>query len=76
MRHEPCTACFFARFGVRTNRYIAHTCDGLPMPQRPSPPYIPTREELDKYLARLKELMEGPRPVDNVSPESGKRSTE
>jgi hypothetical protein len=76
MRKQHCKACSFNRFGVRTRISIPHTCGGPGTPRRPSPPYIPTQEELDKYLARLKELMEGPRPVDNVSPESGKRSTE
>jgi len=44
---------------VKTRIAIAHTCgiDG-DMPPRIKHEYIPTREELDKYLKKLKELME------------------
>ena len=47
------------KFGVKTRINIPHTCgtDGRHIvPIRHN--YIPTREELEKYLARLKELME------------------
>lgn len=49
------------RHGVKTRIPIEHTCDLSPdqWPKPPEHPYVPTREELDKYLARLKELMEG-----------------
>lgn len=48
------------RYGVKTRLPIEHTCGLDPDKWRvpPKHPYIPTREELDKYLARLKELME------------------
>lgn len=45
--------------GAKIHQRFEHTCDGTNIS---SPPlrkqYEPTREELDKYLARLKELME------------------
>lgn len=59
MRRNFCRACAFARDGVKTRIAIPHTCGGQPVAQKPAPPYVPKREELDKYLARLKELMEG-----------------
>ena len=58
MRRNFCQACSFARYGVKTRIPIEHTCDGSNIPKSPKHPYVPTREELDKYLARLKELME------------------
>jgi len=58
MRRNFCQACSFARYGVKTRIPIEHTCDGTNIPVSPKHPYVPTREELDKYLARLKELME------------------
>lgn len=60
MRRNFCQACSFARDGVKTRIAIPHTC-GEPDRLRPAPvkhPYIPKREELNKYLARLKELMD------------------
>lgn len=60
MRRNYCQACTFARFGVKTRRAIPHTCSaGYTFPPVKHQ-YIPTREELDKYLAQLKELMETP----------------
>ncbi len=59
MRRNFCQACSFLRYGVKTRIAIEHTC-GLSPEQWPIPPekpYIPTREELDGHLARLKELM-------------------
>ncbi len=58
MRKEFCQACSFARSGVKTRRSIDHTCSegrytGPPPPKKQ---YVPTREELDKYIARLKEF--------------------
>jgi hypothetical protein len=60
MRRNFCQACSFARYGVKTRLPIEHTCglDSGQWPVPPKHPYIPPREELDKYLARLKELME------------------
>lgn len=58
MRHNICKACSFARYGIKTRIEIEHTCDGTNIPEPPDHPYEPTREELDKYLAKLKELME------------------
>lgn len=58
MRRNFCQACSFARYGVKTRIPIEHTCDGSNIPESPEHPYVPTREDLDKYLARLKELME------------------
>jgi hypothetical protein len=43
---------------IKTRIPIEHTCDGTNIPEPPKKPYIPTREDLDKYLVRLKELME------------------
>jgi len=57
-RRNFCQACSFIRQGVKTRIPIEHTCDGRNIPESPKHPYVPTREELDKYLARLKELME------------------
>ena len=60
MRRNFCQACSFLRDGVKTRKAIEHTC-GLDPKQWPKPSkyqYIPKREELDKYLERLKELME------------------
>jgi hypothetical protein len=61
-----CQACFFARTGVKTRIAIPHTCgnDNPPIP-KVKHDYIPTREELDKYLARLKELMEADKNKDS-----------
>lgn len=58
MRKQYCKACSFAAHGVKTRINIPHTCgkDG-PVP-KVDRQYIPTREELNKYLARLKELYE------------------
>jgi len=61
MRRNFCQACSFIRHGVKTRVPIEHTCDGSNIPESPDVPYVPTREELDRYLARLKELMEGNR---------------
>jgi len=60
MRKNFCQACSFARDGVKTRKAIPHTC-GKPLVfiEPVKHPYIPKREELDKYLQRLKELMEG-----------------
>ena len=63
-RRHFCQACSFARSGVKTRKAIPHTCaeDGFRISRftisKVKHQYIPTREELDKYLARLKELME------------------
>ena len=58
MRRNFCQACSFISNGVKTRKPIEHTCDGSNIPKPPPmQQYIPTREELDKYLARLKELM-------------------
>lgn len=32
--------------------------DGVRLKEKPKYEYVPTREEMDKYLTRLKELME------------------
>lgn len=56
MRRNFCQACSFARHGVKTRIAIEHTCDGANIPKGPEQPYIPAREDLDRYLARLKEL--------------------
>lgn len=58
-RRDICKACSFIRYGIKTRIEIEHTCDGSNIPEAPKHEYVPTREELDKYLARLKELMEG-----------------
>jgi hypothetical protein len=58
MRRNFCQACSFARYGVKTRIAIRHTCNGKNIPRSPDHKYVPTKEELDKYLARLKELME------------------
>jgi hypothetical protein len=58
MRRNFCQACSFARYGVKTRIAIEHTCGGKNIPKPPDHKYVPTREELDKYLSRLKELME------------------
>lgn len=55
-RREFCKACSFARYGIKSR--IEHTCDGTNIPESPKHEYIPTREELNNYLAKLKELME------------------
>ena len=49
---------------MKTRIEIEHTCDGTNIPEPPDKPYVPTREDLDKYLAKLKELMEGENSVD------------
>jgi hypothetical protein len=61
MRKNYCKACSFAKHGVKTRIAIPHTCgiEGVRLKEPPKYQYVPTREELDKYLARLKELMEG-----------------
>jgi len=67
MRKNYCQSCSFARAGVKTRKYIPHTCGLDGMPIRAKRQYIPTREELDKYIARLKELMqedENPQTID------------
>jgi|SRR5687767_11994911 len=59
MRRNFCQACSFARDGVKTRIAIPHTCGWSgPVARKATPPYIPKREELGKYIARLKELME------------------
>ena len=58
MRRNFCQACSFARDGVKTRIAIPHTCAGAGRPEPVKHQYIPKREELEKYLARLKELME------------------
>jgi hypothetical protein len=67
MRRNFCQACSFARDGVKTRISIPHTCGTNPIIKAEKPAYTPKREELDKYLARLKELMEG----DELSGNSG-----
>jgi hypothetical protein len=57
MSRNFCQACSFARFGVKTRIAIPHTCGGNPVFPKVKHQYIPTREELDKYLKRLEELM-------------------
>ena len=57
-RKQFCQACSFARYGVKTRIAIEHTCDGRNIPVSPKHQYIPTREELDKHLAKLRELMQ------------------
>lgn len=54
-----CQACSFLRYGVKTRIEIPHTCggDGSDI-IRPKHEYVPTREDMEKYLAKLKELME------------------
>lgn len=83
MRRNYCQACSFARDGVKARIAIPHTC-GDPDRPRPAPvkhQYVPKREELDKYLARLKELMEGRKSVpssnsDNAELQAKKLSNE
>jgi hypothetical protein len=58
MRRNFCQACSFALHGVKTRIAILHTCGCNPVIESPKHQRLPTREELDKYLARLKELME------------------
>lgn len=53
-RRDYCQACSMNRFGA-TSR-LECTC-GQNIPRKKHE-YIPTREELDKYLQKLKELME------------------
>lgn len=59
MRKQNCQACTFAAHGVKTRKAISHTCGEPVKPEPVKYEYIPTQEELDIYLARLKELMEG-----------------
>lgn len=57
-RNYYCQACSFARDGVKTRKAIEHTCGKDGMLIRVEREYIPTRRELDMYIARLKELMQ------------------
>ena len=58
MKKHYCQACSFARNGVKSRKPIRHTCgiDGPPPDRKYE--HVPTREEFEKYLAKLKELME------------------
>lgn len=59
MRRNFCQACSFLRYGVKTRKNIEHTC-GLEPDEWPIPPrhqYEPTKEEMNKYLSHLKNLM-------------------
>jgi hypothetical protein len=56
-RKNFCPACTFAANGVKTRKSIPHTCGTGQVIKSPKFEYIPTREELDKYLNRLEELM-------------------
>jgi hypothetical protein len=67
MRRNFCQACSFARDGVKTRIAIPHTCGDRSRQEPVKHQYIPKREELDKYLERLKELMEPGDPDKNVS---------
>ncbi len=59
MGRHSCKACTFTRNGVKTRIAIEHTCaEGTYTGPVKKHQYIPTREELDKYLAKLKELMD------------------
>jgi hypothetical protein len=58
-RRNFCQACSFARDGVKTRIAIPHTCGDPQIASSVKHEYVPKREELDKYIARLKELMEG-----------------
>lgn len=59
MRNNYCQACSFAKFGVKTRKHISHTCGSDDIPkQHQYYPKTSTREELDMYLKRLKELMD------------------
>lgn len=62
MRRNYCQACTFAKYGVKTRIDIPHTCDGKGITVKEEHQYTPTREEMDKYLVRLKELMEENEP--------------
>lgn len=62
MRRNFCQACSFARDGVKTRIAIPHTCGATPINTTVKHSYIFKREELDKYLDRLKELMEQENP--------------
>jgi hypothetical protein len=67
MRRNFCQACSFAMDGVKTRIAIPHTCGDPIVTKAVKHEYVPKREELDKYLARLKELME----YDELSGNSG-----
>ena len=58
MRRNYCQACSFAKFGIKTRIAIPHTCGTKGVISEVKYPYMPTREELDMYLKRLKELMQ------------------
>jgi hypothetical protein len=59
MSRNFCQACSFTKFGVKTRKYIPHTCGKENIKIKPIKyQYMPTRKELDMYLKRLKELME------------------
>lgn len=58
-RRGHCRACSMIRMGAKIHQNFEHTCDGTDIPKPPKHEYMPTREELGKYLAKLKELMEG-----------------
>jgi len=62
MKRNFCQACSFARYGVKTRRNIPHTCSGRGIAPKPRNEYVPTKEELDMYLKRLKELMNEEKP--------------
>lgn len=53
MRRNFCQACAFNRHGVRHR--LECVC-GQNVPPKKSEPYVPTREELDKYLSRLRDF--------------------
>lgn len=57
MGRNFCQACSFAKFGVKTRKAIPHTCSKPVERPMVKHQYIPTQEEVDLYLKRLKELM-------------------
>lgn len=67
-RRDFCKACSFARYGIKTRIEIEHTCDGSNIPESPKHEYVPTREELDKYLDKLRELMTEGKKIDELTP--------
>jgi hypothetical protein len=67
MRRNFCQACSFADRGVITRIPLDCTCGENRPVKRRNEVYEPTREELDKYLERLKELMES----SSNDPDSG-----
>lgn len=66
MRRNFCQACSFNAYGVKTRIEIPHTC-GLDSPPPPVEKHRETtKEEIELYIVKLKELMEGDKSVPSV----------